>query len=201
MTDLEARTVNEVVEAEVTQFWLRPGERLVLAVDPMRGYAATVVGGQVRVPHVAIRPTPAVTTEPPKWPLPVQGALDDWTDDPTLAYWAAGQSPDQLAIRVADHLAASHGDARLVLTDQRVAVLYPSKILAEPSPDGPFTTFEQAPATAVRGFVALLSGRSVPPCPVLRIDFADGSTLLVRDVLAAKKVVRSQTASRGPRSH
>ncbi len=190
MTDLESRTVNEVAEAEVTKFWLRPGERLVLSVDPMRGYAATAIGGQYRVPHMAIGPTPAVTTDPPKWPLPVRGALDDWTDDPTLAYWAVAQSPDQHAIRVADHLAASYGDARLVLTDQRAAVLYPSKILAEPSPDGPFTTFEQTPAAAVRGFVAMLSGRSVPPCPVLRIDFADGSMLLVRDVLAAQKVAR-----------
>jgi hypothetical protein len=195
LMNLESRTVAEIAEAEMARFWLRPGERLVLAVDPMRGYAAAVVGGQHRVPHAAGRPMPTVNTAPPEWPLPVSGVLDDWTDDPTLAYWAVAQSPDQLAIRVADHFAASFGDARLALTDQRAAVLYPTKILTESSSDGPFTTFEEIPATAVRGFTAVLSGRSAPPCPVLRIDFADGSTLLVGDVLAVSKVARARGRS------
>jgi hypothetical protein len=190
LMNLEARKIAEVVEADVTRFWLRPGERLVLAGDPMRGYAAAMVGGQHRVPHAADRPMPAVKVDPPEWPLPVSGVLDDWTDDPTLAYWAVAQSPDQLAIRFADHFATSFGDARLVLSDQRLAVLYPSTILAEPS-EGPFTTFEETSARAVRGFTAVFSGRSVPPSRVLRVDFADGSTLLFKDVLAAEKVAKA----------
>ncbi|MFD1051088.1 hypothetical protein ACFQ1S_38935 [Kibdelosporangium lantanae] len=81
------------------------------------------------------------------------------------------------------------GGLPATITDQRVALVCPTKFLAEPpDPTQLLTTFEETGPGTLRGFSAAVTGVSVPPKPLLRVDFTDGSTLFARDLLAATKV-------------
>ncbi|MDQ3786062.1 MAG: hypothetical protein M3422_02330, partial [Actinomycetota bacterium] len=75
---------------------------------------------------------------------------------------------------VADLLAHTAGAARLVLTRARLTL-----VLAA-------TSLLDVPSARVRGVTAELAGRSLPPKPWLRLDFTDGSTLRLRDPVAAR---------------
>jgi hypothetical protein len=60
-------------------------------------------------------------------------------------------------------------------------------LAAPPDPTPPLTTVLELPPARVRGVVAEFAGRSLPPKPLLRIDFTDGSTLRLRDPIAARQ--------------
>lgn len=192
MKDIPTRTaieLNRIVTAEVTEMWLRPGERLLVSGIPACGHVGALIAGQRYVPYTPTRVVPAMK-DPTRWPLPAREVRpEDWPDDPTLGYWATARDPNQYAIRAADILAATHGLARLTITDRRVALLCPTKFLVEPpEPTQPLTAFEETGSGIVRGFSAAITGVSVPPKPLLRVDFNDGSTLFARDLLAPTKV-------------
>ncbi|GAA4542751.1 hypothetical protein [Amycolatopsis samaneae] len=193
--DLAVRTATEVdkiVERELTQCWLRPGEVLRLGCPPLYGHVGLRLGAELHVPYTAARETPKVSGAPPRWPVPGAVPEEDWTDDPALGYWAVARERGQLAVLLADHFAAGAGEARLTWTNQRLAVVYPAKLLAEGGASGPFTTGEEFDTRAVTGLDALHPGRSFPPRPVLRFGFADGSAVFLRDVLAPLKVARAR---------
>jgi hypothetical protein len=107
--------VDKLVERELTEFWLQPGERLLLGCPPIRGHVGVRLGAERRLPHVPLGDVPRTGLGPSRWPLPANGVHDeDWADDPTVAYWVNAQRPGQFAVRLADHFAASLGEARLV---------------------------------------------------------------------------------------
>ena len=99
----------------------------------------------------------------------------------------AFRQPDQLAVRFADHLANTYGEARLAVSDRRFALVCPSKFLGDTNTL--LTTFCEVDARQVR-LSAPFAGRSAPPPRVVRVDFGDGSVLLLRAPLAAELVAR-----------
>jgi hypothetical protein len=175
---------DKIVSDELTRAWLRKGERLRFGVMPVRAHVRANVGGELRLPHEPLHEVPALDREKlgqlPRLPSP-EVAEEDWPDDPAVGHFAWARTADQLAVHYADHFAHSHGEARLAVSDRRVAVVYPSKFLGDPSTL--FTTYCETDLRQVR-FSAPFAGRSVPPPRVLRADFADGSVLLLRDPLA-----------------
>ncbi|AGM02821.1 hypothetical protein [Amycolatopsis keratiniphila] len=188
-----AKSVDEIVEKELHQFWLAPGERLIIGCPPAHGYVGLVLDGELTLPYSAARETPAVTGKT-RWPLPASDVLEgDWTDDPTIAYWVVARTADQTAVRLADHLAGGKGEARLTLSDRRLAVVYPARLLEGEDPAQPFRTFEEMPSGVVRSVSALYLGRSFPPRPVLQFVFADGSMICQRDMLAVTKADRARS--------
>ncbi len=191
----QAAQNDEIVETELAQYWLAKGERLLLGCPPVRAHVGALVGGHRRAPHVPGRRLPEVRGEKPRWPLPVEELPpEDWTDDPTLGHWVRADHDGQVAVRFADHLAVSHGEARVVVTDRRIAVVYPTKLLAEdPAAGSPgFSTFEEMDAGHLAALDAPFLGRSVPPRPVIALRFTDGSELYSRDVHAVMKVRRAR---------
>ncbi|SDG25261.1 hypothetical protein SAMN05216553_106403 [Lentzea fradiae] len=170
---------DEVVVRELTRFWLRPGEHLVLGLPPIAGHVGGVVGGTLHVPWTAVGDTPALEPAETRWLLPAPPSPPDWIDDPALGYWLEAPDTSCAAVRLADHFASSRGNARLAVSDQRVAVVYPSHLLAT-KPSTVFTTFAEIPRTAVRSMEHARAGLSLPARPVVRLTFADGSVLTLR---------------------
>ncbi|HEX7303355.1 hypothetical protein [Lentzea sp.] len=170
---------DDVVVRELTEFWLRRGERLVLGLPPVVGHVGGVVGGALHVPWTAAGPMPAVELDKSRWPLPAPPSPPDWVDDPTLGYWVEAPSATSAAVSLADHFAFSRGNARLAVSDQRVAVVYPTHLF-EAKPSSVFTTFAEVPRGAVRSVENTHAGFSLPARPVVRLTFADGSALAAR---------------------
>lgn len=178
---LEAPAVaqDEVVTRELAKFWLRGDERLVLGLPPIVGYVGGIVGGSLRVPWTAVSAMPPLELDKLRWPLPAPPSPRDWIDDPTLGYWVEAPSTSSSAVRLADHFAFSRGNARLAASDQRVAVVYPTRLF-EAKPAGVFTTFAEIPRSAVRSLETVHVGQSLPARPVVRLTFTDGSRLDLR---------------------
>lgn len=168
---------------------LLPDEEVLVAGTANAGYVGAQLGRELRVPHTPLGRMPELTLPPARWPLPAvtsQGP-DGWLDDPTIAYWAQADRPDRDAVALADLLAHTAGAARLVLTRERLAlVVATTSLAAPPDPARPVTSLLDVPPSRVRGVTAELAGRSLPPKPWLRVDFTDGSTLRLRDPIAAR---------------
>lgn len=179
LLEAPAVTVDEVVVKELTKFWLRRGENLVLGLPPIVGYVGGVVGGALHVPWTAHGPMPQLELDKLRWPLPAPPSPPDWIDDPTLGYWVEAPAPSCFAVQLADHFAFSRGNARLAVSDQRVAVVYPTHLF-EAKPSSVFTTFAEIPSGAVRSLETPVAGASLPARPVVRLTFADGSRLDLR---------------------
>lgn len=179
LLDDPAAADDKVVTEELTRFWLRPGERLVLGLPPIVGYVGGIIGGSLRVPHAALGPMPVLQLDKPRWPLPAPPSPPDWADDPTLGYWVEAPAASCFAVRLADHFAFSRGNARLAVSDQRVAVVYPTHLF-ESKPTSVFTTFAEIPRGTVRSLETLHAGSSLPAPRVVRLTFVDGSSVDVR---------------------
>ena len=168
---------------------LLPGEEILVAGTANAGYVGAQLGRALRVPHTPLGRMPELTLPPARWPLPAatsQGP-DGWLDDPTIAYWAQADRADRDAVAFADVLAHTAGAARLVLTRARLTLIVATPSLAAPAdPARPVTSLLDVPRSRVRGVAAELAGRSLPPKPWLRVDFTDGSTLRLRDPVAAR---------------
>lgn len=189
-----AAQIDEVVETELTRFWLDRDERLLLACPPIRAHVGAFIGGRRLVPYVPTRELPSRCDRPHRWPLPVEDLpVEDWVDDPTLGHWVHADHDGQDAVLCADHLAASQGMARVVVTDRRIAVLCPTKYLTdEPVTDeNVFTTLEEMEPHRLAGLDTPFLGRSVPPRRVIEFTFADGSRLYSYDIHATLKVRRA----------
>lgn len=167
-----------------------PGEQVLLAGTTNHGYAGVQLGRELRVPHLPLGRMPALNLPKLRWPRPAttsQGP-NGWLDDPTIAFWAQADRPDRDAVALADMLSHIRGEARLVLTRARLALIAATKLLATPpDPAPPLTAVLELPPTRIRGLFAEYAGRSLPPKPLLRIDFTDGSTLRLRDPIAARQ--------------
>ncbi len=158
---------------------LLPGEEILVAATANAGYVGAQIGRELRVPHTPIGSVPALDLPEVRWPLPAatsQGP-NGWLDDPTIAYWAQADRADRDAVAVADLLAHTAGAARLLLTRARLTLVLAASSL---------TSLLDVPSARVRGVTAELAGRSLPPKPWLRVDFTDGSTLRLRDPVAAR---------------
>lgn len=46
-----AKSVDEIVERELHQFWLAPGERLVVGCPPAHGYVGLLLDGKLTLPY------------------------------------------------------------------------------------------------------------------------------------------------------
>jgi hypothetical protein len=167
-----------------------PGEHVLLAGTANLGYAGVQLGRELRVPHIPLGPMPDLNVTQPRWPRPAatsQGP-NGWLDDPTIACWAQADRADRDAVALADMLAHTRGVARLVITRARLALVAATKLLtAPPDPAPPLTTVLELPPNRIRGIVTEFAGRSLPPKPLLRLDFTDGSTLRLRDPIAASQ--------------
>ncbi|MBP2472900.1 hypothetical protein JOF53_001772 [Crossiella equi] len=175
----------QVVREELTRFWLRPGERLRLGAPPVRGYVLAEIGGTVTVPFRPAGDLPALDLPPARWPLPcplTQAHPLDWLDDPTVGYDVRAAHPGADAVRCAEHLAHSQGEARLVVTDARVAVVYPTRLLRPKNPPTPFTTAMELPASRLARLGWSAMGAELPGDGprVVGLTFTDGSLLLFR---------------------
>ncbi|WP_298182184.1 hypothetical protein [Saccharomonospora sp.] len=189
-----AAQIDEVVETELTRFWLAHGERLLLACPPVRAHVGACIGGRRLVPYIPRKELPSMREQPRRWPLPMEDLpVEDWVDDPTIGHWVHAEHDEQDAVRCADHLAASQGAARVVVTDRRVAVLCPTKHLTdEPvADDNVFTTLEEMEPHRLVGLDTPFLGRSVPPRRIIAFTFADGSELYSYDIHATLKVRRA----------
>lgn len=167
-----------------------PGEQVLLAGTSNFGYAGVQLGRELRLPHVPIGRVPDLTVPKPRWPRPATTSQlsTGWLDDPTIAFWAQADRAERDAVVLADMLAHTRGVARLVVTRARLALIAATKLLATPpDPAPPQTAVLELPPSRIRRFVAEFAGRSLPPKPLLRLDFTDGSTLRMRDPIAARQ--------------
>ncbi|HEX8868314.1 MAG TPA: hypothetical protein VF821_21830, partial [Lentzea sp.] len=170
---------DKIVAKELTKHWLRRGENLALGLPPVVGYVGGLVGGALHVPWTAVGQMPPLSLDDKlRWPLPAPPSPLDWIDDPTLGYWVEAPGASSAAVQLADHFAFSRANARLAVSDQRVAVVYPTRLF-EAKPSSVFTTFAEFPRGAVR-MENVQVGASLPVQPVLRLAFADGSRLDIR---------------------
>jgi hypothetical protein len=171
---------------------VRPNEDVILAGTTNYGYVGVQLGRELRLPHTPLGAMPELNVQKLRWPRPAATSHepDGWLDDPTIAFWAQADRSDRDAVALADLLAHTRGLARLILTRDRVALIAATALLREPpDPTSPLTAVLELPPSRVRGVVAELAGRSLPPKPLLRIDFTDGSTLRLRDPIAARHAV------------
>jgi hypothetical protein len=169
---------------------VRRGEQVLLAATTNLGYVGVQLGRELRVPHTPLGRVPELNVGTPRPPRPAVTSQEPngWLDDPTIAFWAQADRADRDAVVVADMLSHTRGDARLVLTRDRLVLLAATGLLTvPPDPVPPLTAVLELPPTRIRGVVAEFAGRSLPPKPLLRIDFTDGSTLRLRDPIAARQ--------------
>ncbi|CCH31857.1 hypothetical protein ABZ816_25965 [Actinosynnema sp. NPDC047251] len=187
---------DETVERELAQFWLAPGERLLLGLPPIPAHTAARIGPDVRVPHRPLGDVPELDLGKDHWPLPTEHVTADpdvdWVDDRTVGCFAVASGPADAAIRLADHFAHSRGQARLVVSDRRVAAVYPTKLLQK-DPQTVFTTYAELPANHLTALDAVFLGNSLGVPPVVRLTFTDGSVLHLRDSLSAQRITRAHT--------
>lgn len=165
-------------------------EQVLLAGTTNPGYVGVQLGRELRVPHTPLGAVPDLDVKKLRWPLPAATSQqpNGWLDDPTIAYWAQADRADRDAVVMADMLAHTRGVARVVLTRDRLTMIAATALLATPpDPDRPLTSVLDLPPTRLRGVTAELVGRSLPPKPLLRLDFTDGSTLRLRDPIAARQ--------------
>lgn len=175
---------------KLAEHLVRPGEHILLAGTTNCGYVGVQLGRELRVPHAPLGAMPALNLAKLRWPRPAatSQAPNGWLDDPTIAFWAQADRPGRDAVVLADMLAHTRGVARLVLTRARLALIAATKLLAAPpDPSPPLTAVLELPPTRIRGVAAEFAGRSLPPKPLLRLDFTDGSTLRLRDPIAARQ--------------
>ncbi|QUH04769.1 hypothetical protein HUO13_31900 [Saccharopolyspora erythraea] len=185
--------------AKVAEYgWLQPGERFHRIFERRPGYLASTVAGRDAVPHEPLNPVPKCVREvqedylkPSELLQRGEFAGDEWVHDRGVRGWATASSGDQLAVRAADVLAAGNGYAWLVATTHRTAVVIPARFTDLPPeqlpPPAPLPglgtsliTWWQCPPDAVRGVRDELLGRTFAGAAFARVDFADGSTLLLR---------------------
>lgn len=192
---------DEIVERELGQFWLAPGERLVLGLPPIEAHVAARVGAEVRVPFRAVGEVPELDLGKRHWPLPTEHVTAhpdvDWVDDRSVGYFLLARQPTDAAVRLADHFAHSRGQARLAVSDRRVAVVYPTKLLRPKDPPTVFTTFAEIPSGQVARLDSVFVGNSLGVPPVVRLSFVDGSVLHLRDAFAGAKVRRALERAAG----
>jgi hypothetical protein len=148
------------------------------------------LGRELRVPHTPLGAVPDLNVGKLRWPRPAATSLESngWLDDPTIAFWTQADRADRDAVVLADILSHTRGVARLVLTRDRLAMLAATTLLAAPpDPKPPLTSVLELSTARIRAVVAEFAGRSLPPKPLLRLDFTDGSTLRLRDPVAARQ--------------
>ena len=160
-------------------------DRLVLAGSTNYGHVGLVLAGSQRLPHTPIGEVPELAVGPLRWPHPATTTTaDNWTEDPVVGFFAQATDPAQDAARFADLLAHTRGVARLMVTDQRVGLLAAGELVRNPSP---LVSVHEVSRARVARLSAELLGRAIPPRPVLRLDFTDGSVLWLRDPAAARQ--------------
>lgn len=142
---------------------------------------------------------------------------DDWVDDPAIGWFAHAEAAEAVAVRLLDHVVGGAGQAGLALTDRRVAVVTAAKLLAANEPGEPaepkglvgkafsamgdwltndsewtmgdeVTSVWEVDARRLRDVSAPWVGRGFPPPELIRMEFDDGSVLLVREADSRAKV-------------
>ncbi len=109
--------------------WLR--DETLQAVRPYTGHFLALVNGEQTVPHKPAEDAelPKSGMKPPKWPLPSELVSnkefqrDEWAYDPSVNGRILTADLDRDAVRCANHLIAGHGNAFLVSTNRRLAVV------------------------------------------------------------------------------
>ncbi|GGJ06453.1 hypothetical protein GCM10011581_49240 [Saccharopolyspora subtropica] len=154
------KQMRAILEAE----WVGEDEELrtVAGGKDNVGHLGATIGGHFAVPHQPLGPVPELDVDVGLLATPSrvvrEGAFngDEWIHDPALRGWVFAASPDQLAVRFADHLAAAGPEGWYVFTNRRFAVVVDSSVVsrtkAEPDQD--------AAAERKRGGVGGLLGKA-----------------------------------------
>ncbi|SHG85908.1 hypothetical protein [Streptoalloteichus hindustanus] len=136
---------NRLRIAEVAQKdWAGPREKLVWLFGGVPNPAVcSTVGQEHRAPHVPMGSVPALRAPEPLLPPPSavvrNGRFwnDEWAHDPKVWAWAYAARPDQLAVRLADHLVAGADATWGLLSTERIAVIIESRYVGDPEPAEP----------------------------------------------------------------
>src|SRR5690606_11383563 len=143
--------------------WVAEGEELrsVLGEKDVVGHLGATIGGRFAVPHQPLGPVPELDVDhsslaPPSRPVR-EGKFhgDEWIHDPATRGGVYAASPDQLAVRFADHIAAAGPEAWYVATDRRSAVVVDSSVVAKAKAKAESES-ESAAAERKRGVGGLL---------------------------------------------
>ncbi|MGX7823605.1 hypothetical protein ACTG9Q_00780 [Actinokineospora sp. 24-640] len=186
--------------------WAAPGEELRLAFPPRQRGIGSRIGGRTLVPHPVPADAPETVTikadrpEPAEWTARGEFHGADWVEDDAVGWWAEAADPAHDAARAAGAIAAGRDLAGLFVTDRRVAVVLPDKLLAAAKAKKGFlgrtvggllestdwfygdtlVSLWETDARRLRGYSQAMVGRGFPFTRLARFDFADGSALSVR---------------------
>lgn len=168
------------VRAALQAEWVGEGEELrtLLGDKDDLGHLGATIGGRFAVPHQPLGPVPELDVDlgllaPPSRSVR-EGKFhgDEWIHDPAMRGWVYAASPDQLAVRCADHLAAAGPEAWYVATDRRSAVVVDSSALPK---DKTESEPEPAAPERKRGGVGSLLGKARSAFDAVA-DLSDGLT-------------------------
>ncbi|MBM7771190.1 hypothetical protein JOD54_001394 [Actinokineospora baliensis] len=125
-----------VIQEDLYREWTQPDEKVRVALAARGRTVGSRVGGVVRVPHPMPPGTPEIMWIDRKYPDPAEFTVagqysgHEWADDDSLGWWAEAADPTLDAARAADALAIGQGEIGLAITDRRIAVIFPEKLLA-----------------------------------------------------------------------
>ena len=118
-----AAQIDEVVETELTRFWLAHGERLLLACPPVRAHVGACIGGRRLVPYIPRKELPSMREQPRRWPLPMEDLpVEDWVDESHEAARKAYRDPaSRDRLRPGARIGREYQDANLPVATRRLA--------------------------------------------------------------------------------
>ncbi|QUH03614.1 hypothetical protein HUO13_24820 [Saccharopolyspora erythraea] len=146
MADLsppEQQLLREKWQPLLEEHWVAGGESVLWVELPAQGYVGSVVNQRLEVPHAPKSEVRESLVDAPDWPLPSEqvtaGAFldDEWADDPSIMWWVHAAAQERDAVLLGDHIANVPGQAFLVLSTNRLAVVVAEKQLAATEPQGP----------------------------------------------------------------
>ncbi|NRN65300.1 hypothetical protein GC106_25110 [Kibdelosporangium sp. 4NS15] len=201
--------MTQIIRKDLERDWVSRGERVRVALGSRLRVVGSRIAGRVQVPHPVADDAPQSVDLEFEPPLTSDFAAEgrftgfEWTDDDSIGWWAEAQDPGQDAVLAADAMAGCKAESGFALTDRRVAVIFPERLLVSHRESRKKGLVGQALAAAndwafssnhwsmrdkvvslwetdarrVRGWTRLLAGRSFPFAELVRIDFVDGSAL------------------------
>ncbi|WP_258341882.1 hypothetical protein [Saccharopolyspora gregorii] len=143
LNELDRELLDRKWSAKLREKWAADGEELRWLVLPEQGYVGSTVSGRTSVPHEPLNDVEPSHVDRTGWPLPsdlvTSGRYlgDEWADDPSIMWWAVADDPGRAAVRFGDHLTAVVGEAFLVLSSERLAVVVEQGKVGSRRPEQP----------------------------------------------------------------
>lgn len=127
--------MSKVIADDLSRDWTQPGETFRIVMCGRMRTVGARIAGQTRVPHPippdapAVVETTMVTLE--ACDIATQGGFagNEWVDDDSIGWWGEARQAGQDAAKAVDAMSVCQGEAAIVLTDRRFAVIYPEHML------------------------------------------------------------------------